>query len=100
MSFNLTFVHVVDLMKDPRYVFSLPNLILVSWKCAERWSLLLTSMALLDLLGGSRVYACREKICANMKGCESSHPRRRRYLCTIPFDCHARLSNQGSEYNT
>jgi hypothetical protein len=62
MSLNLTFVHVVvDPMKDPRYVSSLPNLILVSWKCAERWSLLLTSMALLDILGGSRVYACKER---------------------------------------
>jgi hypothetical protein len=68
MSFNLTFVHVVvDPMKDPRYVFSLPNLIFVSWKCAERWSLLLTSMALLDMLGGSRVYACKGRISVNMK---------------------------------
>lgn len=57
VAFNLTSVHVVvDPMEDPRYVFSLPNLILVSWKCAERWSLLLTSMALLDMHGGSRVY--------------------------------------------
>ena len=36
VTFDLTSVHVVvDPMEDPRYVFS-PNLILVSWKCAER----------------------------------------------------------------